>query len=236
MSDSVRPHRQQPTRLLCPWDSPGKNTGVGCHFLLQRMHACKLSPFSHVRLCATPWTAAHQAPLSTGFSRQEYWSGLSFPFTRLPGWAQCNYRYAGQRATVRTRRGTTDWFQIGKGVCQGCILSPCLFNIYAKYIMRKARLYEAQAGVKIAGRNINNLRCVDDTTLMAESKEDLKSLLMKVKEESEKAGLKLNIQTTKIMHLVPPLHGKYMRKKWKQWQSLFSSAPKSLLKVLQLWN
>ena len=82
--------------------------------------------------------------------------------------------------------------------------------------MRKARLYEAQAGVKIAGRNINNLRCIDDTTLMAESKEDLKSLLMKVKEESEKAGLKLNIQKTKIMHLVPPLHGKYMRKKWKQ--------------------
>ena len=105
----------------------------------------------------------------------------------IPDHLTCLLRnlYAGQRATVRTRHGTTDWFQIGKGVCQGCILSPCLFNIYAKYIMRKARLYEAQAGIKIAGRNINNLRCTDDTTLTAESKEELKSLLMKVKEESE---------------------------------------------------
>ena len=106
--------------------------------------------------------------------------------------------YAGQEATVRTGHGTTDWFQIGKGVRQGCILSPCLFNIYAEYIMRKAGLEEAQAEIKIAGRNINNLRYADDTTLMAESKEELKSLLMKVK-ESEKAGLKLNIQKTKIM-------------------------------------
>ena len=107
--------------------------------------------------------------------------------------------YAGQDATVRSRHGTTDWFQIGKGVRQGCILSPCLFNFYAEYIMRNARLEEAQAGIKIAGRNIDNLRYADDTTLMAESKEELKSLLLKVKEESEKAGLKLNIQKTKIM-------------------------------------
>ena len=100
---------------------------------------------------------------------------------------------AGQEATVRTRHGTTDWFQIGKGVHQGCILSPCLFNLYAEYIMRNAGLDEAQAGIKIAGRNNNNLRYADDTTLMAES-EELKSLLMKVKEENEKFGLKLNIQ------------------------------------------
>ena len=106
--------------------------------------------------------------------------------------------YAGQEATVRTGHGTTDWFQIGKGVRQGCILSACLFNLYAEYVMRNAGLEEAQAGIKIAGRNINNLRYADDTTLMAENKE-LKSLLMKVKEESEKVGLKLNIQNTKIM-------------------------------------
>ena len=101
--------------------------------------------------------------------------------------------YAGQEATVRTERGTTDWFQIGKGVCQDCILSPCLFNLYAEYIMRNAGLDEAQAGIKIAGRNINNLSYADDTTLMAESEEELKKLLMKVKKESEKVGLKLNI-------------------------------------------
>ena len=111
--------------------------------------------------------------------------------------------YAGQEATVRTEHGTTDWFQIGKGVHQGCILSPCLFNLYAEYIMRNAGLEETQAGIKIAGRNINNLRYADDTTIMAESEEELKSLLMKVKEESEKVGLKLNIQKTKIWHLVP---------------------------------
>ena len=103
------------------------------------------------------------------------------------------------QATVRTGCGTTDWFQIGKGVHQGCILSPCLFNLYAEYIMRNAGLEEVQAGIKIAGRNINNLRYTDDTTLMAESEEELKSLLRKVKEESEKVGLKLNIQKTKIM-------------------------------------
>ena len=106
--------------------------------------------------------------------------------------------FAGQEATVRTGHGTTDWFQIEKGVRQDCVLSPCLFNIYAEYIMRNAGLEEAQAGIKIAGRNINNLRYADDTTLMAESGE-LKSLLMKVKVESEKIGLKLNIQKTKNM-------------------------------------
>ena len=106
--------------------------------------------------------------------------------------------YAGQEATVRTGHGTADWFQKGKGVRQGCILSPCLFNLYAEYIMRNAGLQEAQAGIKIAGRNINNLRDADDTTLMAGNKE-LKSLLMKVKNESEKFGLKLKIQKTKIM-------------------------------------
>ena len=116
--------------------------------------------------------------------------------------------YAGQEATVRIGHGTTDWFQLRKGVHQGCILSPCLFNFYAKYIMQNAGLDEVQAGIKIAGRNINNIRYADDTTLMAESKEELKSLLMKVKEESEKVGLKLNIQKTKIMASSPSLHGK----------------------------
>ena len=106
---------------------------------------------------------------------------------------------AGQEATVRTGHGTTDWFQIGKGVCQGCILLPRLFNLNAEYIMRNAGLEEAQAGIKIAGRNINNLRYADVTTLMTESEEELKSLLMKMKKESEKVGLKLNIQKTKIM-------------------------------------
>ena len=107
--------------------------------------------------------------------------------------------YAGQEATVRIGHGTTNWFQIGKGVRQGCILSPCLFNLYAEYIMRNAGLEEAQAGIKIAGRIINNLTFTDDTTFMAETKEELKSLLMKVKDESEKVCLKLNIQKTKIM-------------------------------------
>ena len=111
--------------------------------------------------------------------------------------------YAGQEATVRTRCGTTDWFQIGKGVRQGYILSPCLFNLYIEYIIQNAGLDEAQAGIKISGRNINNLRYADNTTLMAETKEELKSLLMKVKEESEKRGLKLNIQKSKIMASSP---------------------------------
>ena len=108
-------------------------------------------------------------------------------------------QYAGQEATVRTGHGTMDWFQIRKGVRRGCILSPCLFNSHTEYIMKNSRLYEAQSGIKIAGRNINNLRYTDNTTLMAESKEELKNLLMKVKEKSEKVGLKLNIQKTKIM-------------------------------------
>ena len=116
--------------------------------------------------------------------------------------------YAGQEATVRTRNGTTDWFQIGKGVRPGCILSPCLFNLYAEYIMRNARLDEAQARIKFAGRNINNLRYADDTTLMAEREEELKRLLKKVKEEREKVGLKLNIQKTKIMASCSITHGK----------------------------
>ena len=116
--------------------------------------------------------------------------------------------YASQEATVRTGHGITDWFQIGKGVPRGCILSPCLFNLYEEHIMRNAELDEAQAGIKIAGRNPNNLRYADNTTLMAASEEELKSLLMTVKEESEKVGLKLNIQKTKIMASGPILHGK----------------------------
>ena len=125
--------------------------------------------------------------------------------TGIPGHLTCLLRnlYAGQEATVRTGHGATDWFQIGKGVRQGCILSPCLFNLYAEYIVRNAGLDEAQAGIKIAGRNINNLRYADNTTLTAESEEELKSLLMKVKEESEKFGSKLNSQKTKIMASSP---------------------------------
>ena len=119
----------------------------------------------------------------------------------IPDHLTCLLRnlYAGQEAIVRTGHGTTDWFQIRKGVYQGCILSPCLFILYAEYSMRNAGLDEAQPGIKIAGRNINNLRYADDTTLMAESKEELKSLLMNMKEESEKVDLKLSIQKTKIM-------------------------------------
>ena len=126
----------------------------------------------------------------------------------IPDHLTCLLRnlYAGQETTAITGHGTTDWFQIGKGVCQGCILSPCLFNLYAEYIMRNAGLQEAEAGIKVAGSNINNLRYADDTTLMAES-EELKSLLMKVKEKSEKVGLKVNIQKTRIMGSGPSLHG-----------------------------
>ena len=123
----------------------------------------------------------------------------------IPDHLTCLLRnlYTGQEATVRTGHGTIDWFQIGKGVSQVCILSPCLFNLYAEYIMRNAGLEEAQGGIKIAGRNINNLRYADDTTLMTENKEELKSLLMEVKEESEKDGLKFNIQKTKIKAFSP---------------------------------
>ena len=116
--------------------------------------------------------------------------------------------YTGQEARVRTGHGTTDWFQIRKGVCQGCILSHCLFNLYVEYIMQNAGLDEAQAGIKIAGRNINNLRYADDTTLMAESEEELKSLLMKLKVESEKVGLKLTMHKKSLWHPFSSLHGK----------------------------
>ena len=131
----------------------------------------------------------------------------------IPDHLTCLLRnlYSGQEATVRTGHGTIDWFQIGKGVCQGCILSPCLFNLYAEYIMRNIGLEEAQAGIKNAGRNI---RYADDTTLMAESEEELMSLLMKVKEESEKVGLKLNIHKTKIMPSGPITSWEIDGKQW----------------------
>ena len=136
----------------------------------------------------------------------------------VPDYLTCLLRnlYVGQEATVRTGHGTTDWFQIAKGVCQGCILLPCLFNLYAEYIMRNAGLEEAQAGIKIPGGNINNLRYADDTTLMAESEEELKSLLMKVKEKSEKVGLKVNIQKTKIMAPSPITSWQIDAEQWKQ--------------------
>ena len=138
-------------------------------------------------------------PTSAGSSqKQEFQKNIYFCFTDYAK-AFPEKSGAGQEAAIRIGCGTTDWFQIGKGVGQGCVLSPSLFNLYGEYIMQNAGLDEAQAGIKIAGRNINNLRYADDTTLMAESDEDLKSLLMKVKEESEKVGLKLNIQKTKIM-------------------------------------
>ena len=140
--------------------------------------------------------------------------------------------YADQEATVKTGQGTTDWFQIEKGVRQGCILSPCLFNLYVEYIMWNARLDEALVGIKIAGRNINNLRYADDTTLMAESEEELKSLLIKLKNKSEKAGLKLNIQKTKMMASGPitswQINGEEMKTVT---VFFFSWAPKSLWMV-----
>ena len=136
----------------------------------------------------------------------------------IPDHLPCLLRnlYAGQEATVRTGHGTTDWFQIGRGVHQDCILSHCLFNIYAQYIMRNAELDETLAGIKIAGRNINNFRYADDTTLMADSTEELKSLLMKVKEVSEKAGLKLNIQKTKIITSGPNTSWHIDEEQWQQ--------------------
>ena len=149
----------------------------------------------------------------------------------LPYHLTCLLRnlYAGQEATVKTGHGTIDWFQIGKGVHQGCMLSPCLFNLYAEYITRNTGLDEAKAGIKIAGRNINNLIYADDTTLMAESEEKLKSLLIQVKEESEKVGLKLNIQKSKIMAFGPITS-------WQingiQWLTSFFWAPKSLQMVI----
>ena len=150
----------------------------------------------------------------------------------IPDHLTCLLRnlYAGQEATVRTRHGTTDWFQIGKGVYQGYILSPCLFNLYAEYIMRNSGLEETQAGIKIAERNINNLRYADDTTLMAESEEELKSLFMKVKEESEKVGLKLTFQNTKIMASSPITSWQIDGETNKQ--TLFFGAPISLQMVI----
>ena len=136
--------------------------------------------------------------------------------------------YSGQEATVRTGHGTTDWFQIWQGVHQVCILSPCLFNLYAEYIMRNAGLDEAQAGIKISRGNINNLRYVDDTTLMGESGEELKSLLMKVREESEKVGLKLNIQKTKIMASGPITSWQIDEETVETMRDYFGRAPKSL--------
>ena len=129
--------------------------------------------------------------------------------------------YAGQGATVRTGHGTTDWFQIRKGAHQRCILTPCLFNLYSEYIMRNAVLDEAQAGIKIAGRNLNNLRYADDTTLMEESEEELKSLLMKVKRRVKKLAQSSTFRKLRSWHLVPSLHGKWMGKQWKQWQTAF---------------
>ena len=151
----------------------------------------------------------------------------------IPDHLTCLLRnlYTGQEAPVRTEHGTTDWFQIGKGVHQGCILSPCLFNLYAEYIIRNAGLEEAEAEIKIAGRNINNLRYADDTTLMAESEEELKSLLMKVKEESAKAGLKLNIQKTKIMASGPITSWEIDGERVETESTLFFWAPKSLQMV-----
>ena len=224
----MRPHRRQPNRLPRPWDSPGKNTGVGCHFLLQCLKVkVKVKSLSPVRLLATPWTAAYQAPPSMGFSRQEYWSGVPLP-SLLPGvdhnklWKilkemgipdhlTCLLRnvYEGQEETVRTGLGIADWFKIGKGIPQGGILLPCLFNLYAEYIMWNVRLNEAQAGINIAGRNINNLRYTDDIILMAKRGEELKSLLMKVKEESEKFGLNSTFKKLGSWHLLPSLHGKW---------------------------
>ena len=151
----------------------------------------------------------------------------------IPDHLTCLLRnlYAGQEAIVSTGHGTTDWFQIGKGVCQGCILSPCLFNFYAEYIMRNARLEEAQAGIKIAGRNINNLRYADDTTLMAESEDELKSLL-RVKEENDKVDEKLNIQKAKIMVSGPINSWQIEREKLETvTEILFFGAPKSLQMV-----
>ena len=157
----------------------------------------------------------------------------------IPNYLTCLLRnlYTGQEATVRTGHGTTgcsgtDWFQIGKGVCQGCILSPCSFNLYAEYIMRNTGLEEAQAGIKNAGRNINNLRYTDDSTLMEES-EELKNLL-KMKEKSEKVDLKLNIQKTKIMASGPITSWQIDGEQWKQWLTLFFWAPKSLKIVIAI--
>ena len=152
----------------------------------------------------------------------------------IPDHLTCLLRnlYAGQEATVRTGHGTTDWFQVGKGILQGCILSPYLFNLYAEYIMRNTGLEEAQAGIKIAGRKINHLRYADDTTLMIESEEELKSLLMKVKVESEKVGLKLNIQKMKIMASGPITSWEIVGETVETVSDFILGAPKSLQMVI----
>ena len=148
----------------------------------------------------------------------------------MPDHLTCLLRnlHASQEATIRTGHRTLDWFQIGKGVHQGCILSPCLFNLHAEYIMRNARLDQSQARIKSARRSINNLRYADDTTLMSKTKEKLKSFLMRGKKDSEKVDLKLNIQKPNIMASSPTTLCKQKGKKWKQWQILSSWAPKSL--------
>ena len=152
----------------------------------------------------------------------------------IPDHLTCLLRnlYAGQEAIVRTGHGKTDWFQVGKGVCQGCILSPCLFNLHAEYIMRNTGLDEAQAGIKIAGRNTNNLRYADDITVMPESKEELKSLLMKVKEESGKVGLKPNIQKTTIMAFGPITSWQITGETVETMADFILGAPKSLPMVI----
>ena len=156
----------------------------------------------------------------------------------IPNHLTCLLRnlYADWEATVRTRHETADWFQIRKGVRQGYILSSCLFNVYTKYIMWNAGLDAAQTEIKISGRIINNLKYADDTNLTAESEEGPKILLMKVKEESEKAGLKFNIKKLRSWHPVVSLHGKLMEKQWKQWQTLFSWLQNHCRWWLQPWN
>ena len=189
VSNSVWPHGLYPARLLCPWNSPGKNTGVGCHSLFQGIFPTQRSNPGLLHCRWILYYLSHQGSPTQSICIYVFvymWKILKE--MGIPDHLICLLRnlYVGQKATLRTGHGTTDWFQIGKGVWQGWILSPCLFNLYAEYIMRSAGLEEAQAAIKIARRNINNLRYAEDTTLMSESEEELKSLLMKVKEESEK--------------------------------------------------
>src|SRR5574338_419008 len=184
MSRGSRPRESSPSSFMRP--CPPMPTSVG---------SSKKQEFQkNIYFCFTDYAKAFDC-----MDHNKLWKILKE--MGIPDHLTCLLRnlYAGQEATVTTGHGTTDWFQIGKGVCQGCILSPCLFNLYTEYIMRNAGLEEAQVGTKIAGRNTNNLRYAGDTTLMAESEEELKSFLMKIKEESEKVGVKLNLQKTKIM-------------------------------------
>jgi len=178
-----------------------RNQRSNCHHPLSNWKAREFQ--KNIYFCFTDYTKAFDH-----VDHNKLWKILKE--MGIPDHLTCLLRnlYAGQEATVRTVYGRTDWFQIGKGVQQDCILSPCLFNFYAEYIMWNAGLDEAQAGVKIAGRNINNLKYIGDTNFMAESEEDLKSLLMKVKEESKKVGLKFNIQKLRSWHPVPSHHSK----------------------------